>query len=309
MKRIGILALALALAVSFAACGASGASAKSSAAMATGGSYNDAYDVAATEESGNYAEVGESNGVFVEAQERKIILTADLSIEALDFDAVCAALEQAAADADGYVSNSYVEGREGQSRRYASYTFRVPAANYREFLTSASGAGNLISKTESEEDITLQYVDTEARIASLEAQRDSLNEMLENATDVETLITIRTELSDVQYQLESYQAQKRVMDNQVEYTTVNVSVREVLRETENPESFADRLATGLADGWYDFNSGLMDVAVALVYLLPWIIVIAAIVAAAVVVARRSKKKRASAPPPALKPGTDEALKK
>ena len=308
MKRIGTLALTLALALSLAACGASGASAQSSAAVAAGATYDTAAD--AMEESA-YASTDASNGVFApaEEQERKIILTADLSIEALDFDAVCAALEQAAADADGYISNSYVEGREGQSRRYASYTFRIPAASYREFLTSASGAGNLLSKTESEEDITLQYVDTEARITALETQRDSLNEMLANATDVETLLAIRTELSDVQYQLESYQAQKRVMDNQVEYTTVNVSVREVLRETENPESFGDRLASNFANGWYDFGNGLMDVAVTLVYLLPWIIVAAAIVAACVVAARRAKNKRASAQPPALKPDAEEPPRK
>lgn len=306
MKRTGIPALALALALLFSACGASGASAMSQAATAAGG-----YDMAAdaVEESASYAETGASNGVYAAAEERKIVLTADLSIEALDFNAVCSALEQAAADAGGYVSSSYVEGREGQSRRYADYTFRIPAESYRDFLTSASGAGNLLSRTETEDDITLQYVDTEARISALEAQRDSLNEMLANATDVNTLIVIRTELSDVQYQLESYQAQKRVMDNQVAYTTVNVSVREVLRETENPESFADRLATSLAEGWYDFNNGLMDIAVTAVYLLPWIVIAAVIAVLSVAGGRRAKKKRASAAPPALKPDADRPEKK
>ena len=51
----------------------------------------------------------------------------------------------------------------------------------------------------------------------------SLMEMLEQAQDVETLLAIRTELSDVQYQLESYEAQKRAYDDLVAYSTVDVT--------------------------------------------------------------------------------------
>ena len=68
-------------------------------------------------------------------------------------------------------------------------------------------------------------MDVEARLASLEAQRESLNAMLAQAQDVETLLAVQRELADVQYEIESYTAQKRTYDDQIAYSTVQVTVR------------------------------------------------------------------------------------
>lgn len=290
MRRILAAFVCAAMLVSLAACGASGTSAASATAVQEA---NGAYDVMAEAPAEDAAEDVLQDG-------RKIVLNATLSLEALDFDLVCAALEQAAADAGGYASYSSVEGGSDNSRRYASYTFRIPADRYEEFLTAAGDAGNLISRSESAEDITAQYVDTEARISALETQRDSLMEMLEQAQDVETLLAIRTELSDVQYQLESYEAQKRAYDDLVAYSTVDVTVREVVRETSDPESFGARLASKFADGWFDFGNGLMDLAVGVVYLLPWILVLCAVGAGGAALSRRMRRKRKQQVPPELK---------
>lgn len=295
MRRILAALVCAAMLVSMAACGASGASAASATAVQEA---NGAYDTI-TEAP---AESAGTQDVLQDG--RKIVLNATLTLEALDFDSVCVALEQAAADVGGYASYSSVEGGSDNSRRYASYTFRIPADRYEEFLTAAGDAGNLISRSESAEDITAQYVDTEARISALETQRDSLMEMLEQAQDVETLLAIRTELSDVQYQLESYEAQKRAYDDLVAYSTVDVTVREVVRETSDPESFGARLASKFADGWFDFGNGLMDLAVGVVYLLPWILVLCAVGVGGAALSRRMRRKRKQQAPPALKQ-TDE----
>lgn len=132
-------------------------------------------------------------------------------------------------------------------------------------------------------------------------------EMLEQAQDVETLLAIRTELSDVQYQLESYEAQKRAYDDLVAYSTVDVTVREVVRETSDPESFGARLASKFADGWFDFGNGLMDLAVGVVYLLPWILVLCAVGAGGAALSRRMRRKRKQQAAPELKQ-TDETQK-
>ena len=65
------------------------------------------------------------------------------------------------------------------------------------------------------EDITNQYVDVEARLESLQAQQERLYELLEQAQDIETVLAIQNQLTEIQYQIESYTAQQRSYDQQV----------------------------------------------------------------------------------------------
>ena len=64
-----------------------------------------------------------------------------------------------------------------QGERYARYVMRVPAAQYAAFLAAAGEAGSVAHQSEQAEDITREYVDTEARLETLRAQRDRLEEL------------------------------------------------------------------------------------------------------------------------------------
>ena len=101
----------------------------------------------------------------------KIIYTARLTLETKDYDAARAALEQALADAGGWMENSS-ESSYDDSSRSLSMTLRVPAENYESFLTAAGQAASLVNRSESADDVTAQYTDVAGRIANLEGQRD-----------------------------------------------------------------------------------------------------------------------------------------
>ena len=164
---------------------------------------------------------------------RKIILNATLSIEALDFNATCTALARAAQSCGGYVSSTSIDtpAYEG-AYRTAYYQFRIPAEQYSVFLDGAGSAGNLVSKQESTQDVTSAYVDVEARLKSLKLQEERLYAMMEQAGDLETLLAIQNQLTEVQYQIESYTAQQRTYDDLISYSTVDVTVEEVKQITE-----------------------------------------------------------------------------
>ena len=191
-------------------------------------------------------------------------------------------------------------GEADSGSRYAHYEFRIPAEQYSTFLAAADGAGNVTQKSESVQDVTAQYVDVEARLASLEAQRESLNAMLAQAQDVETLLAVQRELADVQYEIESYTAQKRTYDDQIAYSTVQVTVHEVRRVTENPQSFASRLGAAFRSGWYGLGQGVQSLAVGLAAVLPTLLVLAVVggavwAAGRTLLRRRHKKPRAPGP--------------
>lgn len=277
-KRYIALLVVLALCAALAACG--GASKTGGTGAATGDAVQDEASLA---EGGTALELPQDG--------RKRIMNAQLSMEALDFDATLDALCQAAEQAGGYVSSTYVEGRAEEGGRRAEYEFRIPAEEYAAFLTATNDAGNVTQKSESVQDITAQYVDVEARLASLEAQHESLTRMLEQAQDVETLLAIQRELADVQYEIESYTAQKRTYDDQVAYSTVQVSVYEVRRVTESPQSFASRLGAAFRSGWYGLGQGLQGIAVAFAAMLPALLVLACVALAIWALVRALMRRR------------------
>ena len=54
---------------------------------------------------------------------RRLIMNAELTVEALDFDQTLAALRAAADEAGGYLSSTYLEGRADSGARYAHCEF------------------------------------------------------------------------------------------------------------------------------------------------------------------------------------------
>ena len=205
------------------------------------------------------------------AQSSKIIYTANLTLESKDYDAARAALDEALADAGGYMESSNESTYTGSSRSL-SLTLRVPQEHYASFLAAAAQAGNLVNRSEQAEDVTSQYVDLEARLANLKAQRTRLQELQASANNLSDLLEIESSLSDVQYQLESYQSQLDWYSDQVECCTVYISLDEVQTYTPVDESFTSRLQNALLDGWANFTSGVQDLAVIIVGCWPAIVI-------------------------------------
>ena len=146
--------------------------------------------------------------------------------------------------------------------------------------------------------MTAQYVDTEARIAALTAQRDQLLAMLGESGSLETMITIQDHLSEVQYQLESYERQKRLFDDQVSYSTVSISVHEVVYLTEPAETFGQKLSSSFTDGWRSFGNSAQNVLLTVVYMLPVLLMLAVLAAVVVLIVylcrRRAERRQAKA---------------
>ena len=64
------------------------------------------------------------------------------------------------------------------------------------------------------DDVTLRYVDVDSHKKALETEQERLLALLEKAENVEDIITIENRLSDVRYELENYESQIRLLDNQ-----------------------------------------------------------------------------------------------
>lgn len=229
------------------------------------------------------------SGTARTADSAKIIYTADLSIETKDYDQSLQQLNETLDDADGYMESSSEYTDSTDNTRTLSLTLRVPEGSYSAFLGAAENVlGSVIRKSESADDVTTQYMDIEARLDSLTAQRSRLQELQSGADNLSDLLQIESSLSDVQYQIESYQSQLDWYTQQVDYCTVNITLDEVEILTTD-SSFGTRLAEAFCGGWSGFVAGLQAAAVALAGAWP-VVVIAAAALAVFCLVRRGKKK-------------------
>lgn len=213
----------------------------------------------------------ESDASTRTADSAKIIYTANLTLETRDYDTARAALDAALSDADGYMESSS-EYTNTDSTRSVSLTLRVPQDSYKSFLAAAAQSGSVTYQNQQAEDITTRYMDTEARLASLTAQRTRLQELQAQADTLADLLEIESSLSDVQYQIESWQSQLDWYSNQVSCCTVYITLNEVETLTPTSTSFGAKLLAALRNGWTGFVSGAQAAAVFLVGAWPAILI-------------------------------------
>ena len=294
MKKL-LLPIAIATAVLWSSCGNSGGSYsynKSEAAVSSSIAYaSDSYSETTTEmeEAGYGGEIDLSADLHPDAS-RKVIYTTDVSIETEQFEESVSTIRALLDEAGGYVSSTSQWGSSSDGSRRGDYTCRVPAEKYRPFLSGLQGAGNVYSLNEYTDDITTQYVDVQARLDSLQNQKERLEELAKEAKDIDTLLSIEDKLGEVQYQLESYTAQMRSFDNQVDYSTVVISLREVRKVSEGV-TFGSRIRAAFSGSWENLVDGTQSFVIGLIYALPGLVILAIILCIAIPLIRRYRKRR------------------
>lgn len=216
------------------------------------------------------------------AASRKLIRTVYLTMETTEFDVLMKELTQAIEDLGGYVESSSVSGSSilasSESQRYASLAVRIPSNRLDGFLDDIGSRGNITNRSESTEDVTLQYTDIEGRKKALKIEQDRLLELLAQADSMDAVIALESRLSEIRYQLESMESQLRTYDNQVDYSTVHIDLSEVKVFTPtSPDSISTRIQKGFSKNLKSVSDGLIDFFVLAVTSLPSLVVLAVVI--------------------------------
>lgn len=178
-----------------------------------------------------------SNGKVLDPEvERLLIRTISMDVKTTAYDDLCNNVTAKINEYGGYIEylSAYGTG-EDDDMRYAYYTIRVPADKLDALVDSLDGTCTVVSKSESTSDVTLDYVDTQSYLAALELEEEQLMEMLDEAKDLDTILVLQNELTDVRYEIEWAESSLRVMENQVTYSTLNLSITEITPEKAQEE--------------------------------------------------------------------------
>ena len=222
---------------------------------------------------------------------RKLIRDVNMSVEARDFDGVLSQITDKVRELGGYVESSDVSGISvnsygGSQQRYADIRARIPADRLDRFVETVESAGNVTSKQEQVTDVTLRYSDVQSRKKSMEIEQERLWALLEKAESLDAVVALEARLSEIRYELESYTSQLRLYDNQVDYSTVSINMREVKDLTPTaPDSIGTRIQKGFNRSLNNLGEAGTDLIVWIASNSPILLVLAVIIAAVVLFVR------------------------
>lgn len=296
MKHRKILALLMTftlIAALFAGCG--GSASNEAADMAPAENAGWAVDDAVSAESAAGLSGSTQSAAATVSENQKLITTVYLDAETEDLDAMLSHISEKITSLGGYMeSQDIYNGSAYASYRYrhADLTIRIPADNLSQFVENVSEEANIVSKNETSKNVTLTYVATQSRITALETEEARLLELLAKAEDMEDLLLIESRLTEVRTELEQVSSQLRVLDNQINYSTIHLYLEEVREytEVEEPETFWERISSGFANSLKNLGNFFVELAIFLIVAIPYLIPIAVIVAVILIVIKRKKNK-------------------
>ncbi len=162
-----------------------------------------------------------------------------------------------------------------------SLTFSVQATLYPQIYRylrdyTMHNGGHLVTFSESIQDMTNTYVDAQSRLQNLRVEQARLQDLLSHAQTVSDIVSIDQQLTDVEGQIESYEAQLNTLTSQVTFYTVTVSLEPIEAAMNNGWSIGqvlhDAFSASLA-----FGQGVLGLLIWLLafgfYIMPLVIVV------------------------------------
>ncbi|MEG2481563.1 MAG: DUF4349 domain-containing protein [Clostridia bacterium] len=231
---------------------------------------------------------------------QKLVRTASTTLHSTAFDADSERVKALLSELGGYVENLYSYGDiQNGDTRTVNYSMRVPSEQLDRFLSGINGIGRTTDYSESTTDMSVEYADNDARLATLKAKMTRLDELLKQAENVADLIEIENAIADTQYQIDSYETSQRGIDRQVNMSAVTVTIKEetpAQSAAATDRSLSARVPAALKASMQWLGEFFRNMLVFVIMILP--VLIPAVVIALIVwlcVVRRKRTGKAQTP--------------
>lgn len=179
------------------------------------------------------------------AQQRIIVRTVDMEIRV---DAVPLAIEDVSRLATDF--GGWVVSTEQTQKHRGSISVRVPAGRLDEAISHIRAlAAEVESERVTSQDFTDEYSDTSARVRNLEATQAALLMLFDRAEKVEDAVTVQTELTKVQEEIERLTGRLKLLEQTSAFSLVNVRLQAVPSQMSVDGGTDLTLAVGRSEGF------------------------------------------------------------
>ena len=173
--------------------------------------------------------------------DRYLIKNARLTIETEDARKAADQLAAIVVASGGYTSDLR-EHQDGLGARTVSLQVRVPADRFDETMQQLEPVGKILDKQVTAEDVTEQFIDTEAKTRNLKKTEERLLDHLNRSAKLEDILAAEREITRIRGQIEQLEGRLRFLSHRIAYSTLQVT----LRESPKPKSVipVDSFSTG-----------------------------------------------------------------
>lgn len=219
---------------------------------------------------------------------RSLIFTGMITVRVSDVDAAANQAGALATAADGFVGGD--ERTSDGKRSQAHLVLRVPSARFAAVVESLAKLGTEQHRQLSTQDVTDRVVDLDVRLANAQASVDRVRTLMGKAQTIGDIVSLESELSRREADLESLKAQKRRLDDVTALSSITLELLgpQAAVEESRPGSQAGFLG-GLKAGWHAFLVSLNVLLTALGAALPWLLALGVPAAVLVWLARRVRR--------------------
>lgn len=170
------------------------------------------------------SKVGMVDSVAV-AEGQQIIQSASVTLRVDDIAASATEIANYVESINGRIdSRNEYRNPDSSEITSADLMVKVPSDQLDAALERLKTFGNLEGFSKSASDVTLQVIDLDARIASLESSITNLQKLLDDAASVADLLAAETALSDRQAELDSLKSQRTYLADQIDLSAIWVNL-------------------------------------------------------------------------------------
>jgi hypothetical protein len=156
-----------------------------------------------------------------ETENRLVVTESTLSLVVNDVRKTSDQIIAQAKSLNGYMVNTTLTNPE--EAPFATVTVRVPSENLRDALDYfRSLAIKVTSENIQGTDVTDEYVDVEARIATLEKTKSKFEEILDKATVIQDLLNVQRQLVYIQDQIDSLKGRQKYLEQTAKLAKITV---------------------------------------------------------------------------------------
>jgi len=213
---------------------------------------------------------------------KKIIKTANLSIEVEEYKEGRASLSVLLKKYDGYIANEEEYNRDYQ--RSTNLTIRISSEHFDTLLNQICGlAVHIDSKTVNSKDVTEEFVDIIARLKNKRKVEQQYLEILKKANTINDILAVNEHLRVIREEIEAKEGRLKYLSNQVSFSTINVNLYQQIEQAY--VGFGGQLLKGFEGGW----KGILMFIVGISYMWPFLLIASFIIW---LIIRYRKKRRA-----------------
>jgi PKD repeat protein len=149
-----------------------------------------------------------------------IEFSSDVSIRTPNPEVAASSVVALAYSVGGYVAyqSTYTDA--------ANVVIRVPASQYQQVLSKVEATGTVLGLTSNSNDVSVQYTDLNATLASLQTEQGALLRLLNESTTINSTLAIESQLQGVNQQINEVESEILQTRTLVDYSTIDVTISE-----------------------------------------------------------------------------------